>query len=413
MYDARVWPFTKRVQKRAGSWSLADPAMAAYFGYSPGDFGELTERTALGLSAFYRAGALISGTIATLPLGAYRALDSGEFEPVKTWLDDPGGPVDLTPFEWKEMITWHLFLGGDSFLYHIYNAAGALIGAQPIHPRSVQVDWITTEEDRAKLTGRKKYAIALEDGSFINNLDRTRITQIMGPSLDGLRGMSVLSLARVSLGAAVAGDRAAYKMFKNGNMISAIVSPDEDFEEGEAETIRDDLLSKMGGTDNAGGLAVVNRRIKISPWSMSAVDAEFLSQRQFGIEEVSRWTGVPPHLLMQTDKQTSWGTGVAEQNLGLRQYNLMGYTSRVEARLNPLTARPQVARFDYSELERPSPKDETDLAIRKYQGGLATRNEGRVAVGLPPKEGGDTYVDAQGVTPTTSPEGTPKEGSET
>lgn len=388
MYDARVWPFKSRVEKRAGSWSIADPAMAAYFGYNPGDAIEVSERGALGLSAFFRAGSLISGTIATLPLGSYRKEgDDGELKPVKSWLDNPGEPVNMTPFEWKEMVVWHLFLGGDSFLYHMYNGAGVIAGTQPIHPGCVTVDWAP------ELPGRKRYSIMLQDGHYLNNLDARHITQIMGPSLDGLRGMSVLTLGRTSLGTAISGDRAALKMFQNGGMISALASPDEDFEEGDAEAIERDLRAKMSGPDNAGGIAVVNRRIKVTPWSMSAVDAEFLAQRQFGIEEVSRWTGVPPHLLMQTDKQTSWGTGVAEQNLGLRQYNLMGYTSRMESRLNLLTAQGQTSRFDYTELERPSPKDETALAIQKYQGGLAMRNESRVAVGLPKVPGGDVFKD--------------------
>lgn len=392
MYDALVWPFRKSVEKRAGSWSIADPAMAAYFGYNPGESIDVSERSALGLSAFYRAGALISGTIATLPLGSYRAQPDGEFEPVKSWLDTPGQPVDLTPFEWKEMAVWHLFLGGDAFLYHIYNAAGALIGALPIHPRTVTVEWLLTETDRAEHPGRKKYSISLEDGGYLADLDMRHLTQIMGPSVTGLRGMSIITLARTSLGTAIAGDRAAMKMFQNGQMVTAVASPDEDVEEGDMESIKRDLDAKMSGPDNAGGLAVVNRRIKIDKMSMSAVDAEFLAQRQFSIEEVSRWTGVPPHLLMQTDKQTSWGTGVAEQNLGLRQYNLMGYTSRMEQRLSLLTPVRQVTRFDYAELERPSPKDETDLAIKKYQGGLATRNESRIAVGLPRVAGGDVFT---------------------
>lgn len=394
MYDAHVWPFKKREQTRAGSWSIADPAMAAYFGYNPGDVADVTERSALGLSAFWRAGSLISGTIATLPLGSYRVQDD-QTTPVATWLDDPGKACDMTPFEWKEAVVWYLFLGGDAFLYHLFNGAGAIVGAQPIHPRAVTVEW---DMDRI---GRKKYSIITEDGRVLNGpdgrgLDARHITQVMGPSLDGLRGMSVLTIGRTSLGGAIAGDKAALKMFQNGGMITAIASPDEEFEEGDADTIKADLDLKFAGPENSGGIAVVNRRIKVTPWSMTAADQEFLDQRKFGIEEVSRWTGVPPHLLMQTDKQTSWGTGVAEQNLGLRQYNLMGYTSRIESKLNRLTPGGQVSRFDFKELERPSPKDEADLAIKKWQGGVVTLNEARTMMGLPKVADGDRYYEKPG-----------------
>jgi HK97 family phage portal protein len=370
--------------------------MAAYFGYNPGeDVSWVSERAALGLSAFWRAGSLISGTIATLPLSSYRTSGEGERMPVTSWLDDPGKAVDLTAFEWKEQVVWHLFLGGDAFLFHLFNGAGALAGALPIHPRSVQVEWITDADRAHGLVGRKKYDIVLTDGNVIPRLDSRSLTQIMGPSLDGLRGMSIISLAGTSLATAMAGDRSALKMFQNGGMISAIATPDEDLDEGEDEILQRDLDAKMTGVSNTARIAVMNRRMKITPWSMSATDAEFLAQRQFSIEEVSRWTGVPPHLLMQTDKQTSWGTGVAEQNLGLRQYNLMGYTSRMEARLNRLTPNGQLSLFDYSELERPSPKDEADLAIRKYQGGLLTRNEARHKIGETRVVDGDEFIQTQ------------------
>jgi HK97 family phage portal protein len=387
----RVWPFKSRPQKRAGAWTLADPRMAMHFGYSLADDDlAVTERSALGLSAFWRAGSLISGTIATLPLGSFRETD-GELQPVPSWLDDPGKAVDLTPFEWKEMSTWHLFLGGDCFLYLIRNGAGAVIGAQPVHASCVSVEWIT-EDDRKRLglVGRKKFSIVLEDGHMLNNLDSTRVLQIMGPSLDGLRGMSVLTIGRLSLSTAIAGDVAAKRLFRDGGRISMIATPDEDFEEGDAEAVHADLVGKMRDPES-GGIAVPNRRLKLQPWSMSATDAEFLAQRAFGIEEVARWTGVPPHLLMQTDKQTSWGTGVAEQNLGLRQYNLMGYTSRMESRFGLLTPKGQMSRFDYAELERPSPKDEASLWADKYQKGLCKLNEARVGIGLPKVPGGERF----------------------
>ena len=80
---------------------------------------------------------------------------------------------------------------------------------------------------------------------------------------------------------------------------------------------------------------------------MTKRDAQFIESRSFQVEEVSRIYGVPPHLLGQTEKQTSWGTGVAEQNLGLSRYTLMGYTSRIESALVAVLAPAEFAEFDY------------------------------------------------------------------
>jgi hypothetical protein len=55
---------------------------------------------------------------------------------------------------------------------------------------------------------------------------------------------------------------------------------------------------------------------------MNSKDAQFMESRTFSVDEVGRWFGVPPHLLGLTEKSTSWGQGIAEQNRGLARYTL-------------------------------------------------------------------------------------------
>jgi HK97 family phage portal protein len=123
---------------------------------------------------------------------------------------------------------------------------------------------------------------------------------------------------------------------------------------------------------------------------MTNKDAQFLESRQFQIEEIARWTGVPPHLLMQTEKQTSWGTGVAEQNRGLSRYTLSHWTSRLEQRLSTLLVAAKSVRFDYTEWEKPTPQEHTDLLVKQLDAGIISRNEARASLGLAPMPDGDT-----------------------
>jgi HK97 family phage portal protein len=117
---------------------------------------------------------------------------------------------------------------------------------------------------------------------------------------------------------------------------------------------------------------------------MSATDAQFLQSRQFQIEEISRWTGVPPHLLMQTEKQTSWGTGVDEQNRALGRTVLSPWAQRLEGRGSRLLANPRWVELEFAGLERPSPDREIELLIQQVQAGLLTVNEARKVRNLPP-----------------------------
>jgi HK97 family phage portal protein len=389
------WPWTTRREAPRNDTliSISDPALAEWFGVAPTYAGvNVGEGSALGVAAFWRAVMLIAGTIASLPLKSIGQIDD-QRQPVRTWLDDPGTADGQTPYEWKETCLLHGLLHGNTYLQHVYNGAGGIVGATPLHPLSVAPAWERRTD--GSFTGRKLFDATLPDGTR-RTFTQATMTQIMGPSLDGLRGLSLIGVARQSLGTTIAGDRAAAKMFGNGALISGLVSTEEDVDEEEAKDIKAGLDRKVGGWENAGEVAFVNRKLRFTPWTMSAEDAQFLGSRQFQIEEIARWTGVPPHLLMQTEKQTSWGTGVAEQNRGLGRFTLLGWTMRFEQRLSRLLGARRFAEFDFAGLERPSTEDEIKLLIEQVRAGLLTVNEARRIRNLPPVEGGDVLRGSTG-----------------
>lgn len=383
------WPWQKREQ-RSVALSVGDPATAAFFGIGHRSYAgvAVNESSALTLSAVYRAVALISGTLGTLPLVTYRQVDAEQRERVASFLDDPGGTdeIDLTPAEWKMTVLAHLTLNADSFLMHQFNGAGAIVGLLPVHPLAVSVRW--RRPDETHLVGRKVYSITLAEGQgqpgAFREFDRTGMTQISWLSLDGLRGISPITVGANSLGTAIAGDRSAAKMFGSGALISGVLTPEEDLEEGDAEAIKASVERSVSGWENAAEVAVINRRVKFTPWQLSGVDAQFLESRQFQVEEVARWFGVPPHLLMQMDKQTSWGAGVQIQDQALARTVLATRATLVEQRLSRLLANPRSVAFDFSTLERPNPETEIGLLIQQVAAGLLTVDEARQKLGRAP-----------------------------
>lgn len=376
------WPWTRPVEERS-SYSVTDPLLAQFFNVGPVNLTgvAVNETSALGLSAVWRATSLVSQTIASLPLRSLRENEDGTRQRVKSFLDDPGTADGPTQFEWTETVLLHLLLHGASPLMHIYNGAGALAGLLPVHPLAVAPMWEL--DSNGKMTGRKVFEVSLIDGTLLT-LTQDEMTYIPGLSTDGLRGLSVITTARNSLGTAIAGDRAAARMFGNGAMIAGLVTPEDDITEDEAKTIKAGLDSKIAGVDNAAQIAVINRKLKFQPWTFSAADAQFLESRAFSIEEIARWFGVPPHLLMQTDKQTSWGSGVAEQNRGLARTVLAPWCNRIEQRLSRLLRGQAFVEFDLTGLERGNPEGEIGLLIQQVQAGLMTVNEARTIRNLPP-----------------------------
>jgi HK97 family phage portal protein len=373
-----------RREQRSASLSVSDPALIEYFNIGNPNYSgvNIGENSALGLSAVWRAVSLISGTIASLPLRTIREVD-GVTTRVSSFLDNPGGPDGPTPYEWKETVLAHLLLHGNAFLAHVFNGGGGLVALVPLHPLAVSVEQWTSKMDMPRPPGDKFYKATLDDGTVRVFTDDT-MTHIPGLSMDGLRGLSPISVARNSLGTAVAGDRAAARMFSSGALISGMVSPDDDVEEEDAKTLKAEINRKVVGWENAGDIAFVNRKLKFTPWSMSAEDAQFLQSRQFQIEEVARWYGVPPYELMQTEKQTSWGTGIEAQQRGLARQVLGTWATRIDQRLSRLLPNPRFVEFDFKGLERPTPEQEIDLLLKQVKGGLITVNEARSIMNMQP-----------------------------
>lgn len=357
---------------------------------------EVTAGSAMGVSAVYRVVSLVAGTLATLPLRTVVTSKDGTRTPASSFLDSPGLDV-YTPFEWKELVAVCLLLHGNAYAQKIFNRNGALMGLDLIQPTAVKVS------KNADLPGGRNYCIKLDDGSK-TDLDSRNIVHIPGLSLDGVKGLSPIALARMGIASAQAADKATYQRFNSGAMLSGLVTPeDDDMEPDEATAVKETVNSSMLGPENAGGIAVVNRRLKFTPWIMTNVDAQFLQSRMFQVEEIGRWFGVPPHLLGLTEKTTSWGQGIAEQNRGLARYTLQPWTTRIQERLSGLVPTSRHAEFDYSQLLAPAPEDMVALVLSQVNGGLITPNEGRGQLNLPPVDGGNDLRLPPGAGPAATP----------
>lgn len=376
--DDYATPFAP-VETRAQSFSIGDPALAEFLGLQSQSLAgvEVTERTSLGLTAVWRAVALISGTIAGLPLRSLRTVGSGERERVASFLDTPHGPDGMTQFEWVEQVLVHLLVHGNAYLQHVYNQAGALVALHPLTPTAVEVKEVKTVEELARFGDFRKYfVVSLADGSK-RELTPAELTHIPAMSTDGIRGLSPIEFHRQSLGTGIAGNDAAARLFGSGMLLGGLVSGGDDLSQEDAAEALAQLKAKMAGSKHAGDIAFINASLKFQPWTIPPVDAQFIQSREHQVTEVARIFGIAPHLLMQTEKVTSWGTGIAEQNRGLARYTLMAWTSRIEQRLSRLLSRPTIAEFDYSGLLQSAPEVEIPLLLQQLEAGAITLDEFR------------------------------------
>jgi HK97 family phage portal protein len=108
--------------------------------------------------------------------------------------------------------------------------------------------------------------------------------------------------------------------------------------------------------------------------------------------------GVPPHLIGDVDKTTSWGTGIEQQNLGFLQYTLGGdiqmWEQAIERDLLTEDEAPRIyVKLNVAGFLRAAAKDRAEYFSRALGSGGApawmTQNEVRALDDLPPIAGGD------------------------
>lgn len=365
------------------TFSVGDSALSEFLGLSNSTIAGVTvsQNSALGISAVWRSVNLIAGTVAGLPLKSYKRVvvdgHTARKERTTSFLDDPGAATvtGATPFEWTETVLAHLLLSGNAYLLHVYGGAGQIVGLQPIPPSAVTVE----PDDQF---GRV-YKVTDAKGT-VRTLTGMDMTHIPGLSYDGIKGMSVISVARQSLGTAIAGDQAAAKMYSNGLLLGGILSSSEGVTPEQADAIKEGFRSRATGIKNAGDIAFIPADVTFQPYSMNADDAQFLEGREFSVSEVARWYGVPRELLSSTGGVSSWGSGIQELLRAWQKFSLASWTSRVEARLTRLLPKGHFAEFDFAGLLQPDTATEITLLIAQVQAGLISVDEARLIRNMEP-----------------------------
>lgn len=363
----------------------ADGAM----GVAGSDAGEeVSERTALGLSAVWACTNLLAGTIGSLPLMVYRVSADGDRRvernhPLYRLLHDSPN-YDQTATDFWEFSVASQELWGNSYA-RIIRDAGRIVGLVPIRPDLIQV--------RRLSSGSIEYCWS-QDGKAFRLLD-TEVLHIRGFGGDPLGGMSTLQFGRNAFGLARAIDKATGSTFRNGLRSSGALTFKEWLSKEQRDLAETRMVEKYVGAQNAGRPMVLEGGVDWKPFSINPDDAQMLESRRFSTEEVCRFFGVPPHMIGHTEKSTSWGTGLEQQTLAFQKFTLRRRLKRIEqALMKQLLTPAEMARgviieFNLEGLLRGDSTARAAFYQSGLQNGWLTINEVRALENRPPVEGGE------------------------
>jgi HK97 family phage portal protein len=344
----------------------------------------VSQTTAMNLSAVYRAVDLVSSVAAALPLIAYRA---GTKQPAEVpLLADPH--PEMTPYEFWKLSYVHRLLWGNAYARRVTDRAGRVLSLRPLHPSRVRPAEV---EATARNPAGKVFYV---DGDTARPLLPHEMFHIPGLSFDGISGVSVIRHAAQSLGLGLAAEKYGAKFFGKGSLLSGILQTEQRLERPQADALKDQWRKKMTGIEHAHDVAVLDSGAKFQPLTMPHDDAQFLESRQFQVEEIARWFGVPPFLLMLTEKSTSWGTGLEQQTLAWLNYSLNPtWLAPTEQRVTRLTGRGVEVRYKVRELLRGDSEARSNFYRTMRELGVFNSDDIRAEEDLPPlpDEAGQEY----------------------
>ena len=342
---------------------------------------------ALQVSAVWAAVELLADNIASLPLFVYER-ETGVDGHKKLargnalWLllhDTPNNRH--TPMEFWQYMVMNYLLRGNAYARLVRNGIGEVISMTPLSADQVEVEVLDDQTIVYKYYYEGKIAIYSPE-SMLHWRDKG----------NGVVGMSRLDYMRSTVNVAVGAQNHTANVFRKSAKRPGVFMIDKLLTEEQRAAIRKNHKGLVEGNDD--DLLVLEAGAKFEALSMTPADVQLLETRKFSIEDIARWFGIPSAMINDTEKTTTWGTGIDQLIQGFYKFRLRPMLESLEQAIDKrvLTAaqrRRYAVEFSLDAILRGSLKDRLETGAKAVQNGLMTRNEWRQLENLPPVDGAD------------------------
>lgn len=328
----------------------------------------VTPTSAMKVAAVYACVRIISGAVATLPLEIKRRVDDRTREnasKTELWKVIRRRPNKWQkPAQFRRMMQAHVLLRGNAYAAIVRTARGDVQGLIPLHPDRVEAKQL---DDLSM-----QYTWTRKDGRRVV-FKQHEVLHLFGLTLDGIVGVTPITFARETIGLAISMEDHGSNTFRNGARVGGILKhPGKLGTEGQ-DNLKASLDDYRSGGDREGKVLILEEGMDYESMSMSLVDAQWLEGRKFSRTDIAMFFGVPPHMIGDTEKSTSWGTGIEQQTQGFLAFTLEDHLTMWEEGITvDLTADDSdlYAKFNRNALVRGDLKARTDHYVKMLQWGV-------------------------------------------
>ena len=338
---------------------------------------------ALQIAAVWACVERIAKTVATLPLFVYRNkagardLDRGS----SLWgvlHDSPN--ARMTPSEFWTAMCMNLLLRGNAYARIERDTRGECYALWPMSADQVELQILPD--------GSSVYLYKLENDVAVLAAENVLHIKEMG---NGTIGLARMDYMRASTTESTNAQTQASRLFSNAGKPTGVLMVDSVLTAAQRTAIQNNFAGMQAGT--VGRLFVLEANMKYQQLSLSPEDQQLLETRQFTVEEIARWFGVPSVLINQSNV-TAWGSGIEQLVEGFYKLTIRPLLVSVEQAITKrvLTAGQRATltvEFSLDGLLRSNLKDRIEIYAKATQNGIFSRNECRQLENLPPVDGGN------------------------
>ena len=337
----------------------------------------VTPDTAMRLATTYACVRVISESLAQLPFRLLRRTEGRNHEPAP---EHPVGQLLRRPNSWQTpaefwgMMAANAVLRGNGYAIKTKGNTGPIRELLPVQPSAVKS---ITQNDDLSLT----YSIVLAGESEPEDFEQDQIFHVRALTQDGIFGLSPVSATRETFGLAQTQEKSAGRLFANGIRLSGVLKHPSNLSEEAQKRLRDSWVEATTGK-NEYGIALLEEGMEFQAMSMTAEDAQFIEARKFSKVDIAGIFGVPLFLLNDTEKSTTWGTGLEQLSTAFVRFTLMPWLKKFEEAVSrdligDDEREEYFAKFNVDALMRGEYKERQEgLAIQK-QNGVITGNQWR------------------------------------
>ncbi len=228
------------------------------------------------------------------------------------------------------------------------------------------------------------YEYRQPDGT-LTMLEPRQVFHLRGPGLYGLMGENVVARAAKSLGVAAAQERYSAAFFGQGASPSGVLEYPGMLGDVQYKRLKEDWIEKKKGPENAHKPMILEHGMK---WTATSVDPQksmLIEGKQFSVEEICRWFGVPPHKIQHLLHATF--SNIEHSSIEFVRDALQPWACRLEQEGDIKFFRQDRApwkktKINLKPLTQGDAKSRADANAINRQNGIMTANEIRATEGL-------------------------------